>query len=137
MQLTDNAGATDEYRMLNYRAVRYPAVYAAAAEAYAREFSLSGVEVSPSGLNRMRKIVNCIFSYPNRHTAVSERSPLICLMPVAGIAHSASGNRKIPSSTTVSADDSGRGEADRGLRARLRRALQSGHLKTLLVRRRH
>jgi hypothetical protein len=28
MQLTDNAGATDEHRALNYLAMRYPAIYA-------------------------------------------------------------------------------------------------------------
>ena len=32
-QLADNAGATDEHRALNYLAVRYPAIYAAAADA--------------------------------------------------------------------------------------------------------
>ena len=34
MQMTDNAGATDEHRALNYLAVRYPNIYARAAEAY-------------------------------------------------------------------------------------------------------
>ena len=33
MQVTDNAGATDEHRALNYLAMRYPAIYAKAAEA--------------------------------------------------------------------------------------------------------
>ena len=32
MQMTDNAGATDEHRALNYLAVRYQAIYAKAAE---------------------------------------------------------------------------------------------------------
>jgi PatG C-terminal len=32
MQLTDNAGATDGHRALNYLAMRYPAIYARAAE---------------------------------------------------------------------------------------------------------
>jgi hypothetical protein len=41
MQLTDNAGVTDEYRPRNYPAVRSPAIYAAAAEAHAPEFSLT------------------------------------------------------------------------------------------------
>src|SRR5215204_5207925 len=33
MQLTDNAGATDEHRALNYLAVRYPAIYERTAQA--------------------------------------------------------------------------------------------------------
>ena len=33
MQLADNAGATDDHRAVNYLAVRYPAIYAKAAEA--------------------------------------------------------------------------------------------------------
>jgi hypothetical protein len=73
MQLTDNAGVTDEYRPRNYPAVRYPAIYAAAAEAHALEFSLSGIEVRLSRLNRMRKVVNSIFSYTNCHIAVSKK----------------------------------------------------------------
>src|SRR4029077_14293949 len=35
MQMTDNAGSTDQHRALNYSAVRYPAIYAKTAEAFA------------------------------------------------------------------------------------------------------
>ena len=38
MQLTDNAGATSEHRALNYLAMRYPAIYAKAAEEFGRTF---------------------------------------------------------------------------------------------------
>ena len=38
IQLTDNAGATDEHRALNYLAMRYPAIYAKAADGFARDF---------------------------------------------------------------------------------------------------
>ena len=51
MQLTDNAGATDEHRTLNYLAMRYHGIYAKAAEEFARDFSLTGVEVRPSPLS--------------------------------------------------------------------------------------
>ena len=37
MQMTDNAGATDEHRALNYLAMRYPAIYAKAAEQFAAQ----------------------------------------------------------------------------------------------------
>jgi hypothetical protein len=73
MQLTDNAGATDEHRALNYLAVRYPAIYATAAECHAQNASLTAVEVRPSRLSGVRKIVDVIFSYTNRQTDVSEK----------------------------------------------------------------
>ena len=40
MQMTDNAGATDEHRALNYLAMRYPDIYAKTAEEFAARFSL-------------------------------------------------------------------------------------------------
>ena len=36
MQMTDNAGAMDEHRACNYLAMRYPAIYATAADAFGR-----------------------------------------------------------------------------------------------------
>jgi hypothetical protein len=73
MQMTDNAGATDEHRALNYLAMRYPAIYAKAAEEFARDFSLTGVEVRPSPVSGTRKIVEVIFSYTNRNTDFTEK----------------------------------------------------------------
>lgn len=73
MLMTDNAGATDEHRALNYLAVRYPAIYATAADAFGRNSSLTGVEVRPSHLSGVRKIVDVIFSYTHRQTDVTEK----------------------------------------------------------------
>jgi len=73
MQMADNAGATDEHRALNYLAVRYPAIYATAADAFGRNVSLAGVEVRPSRLSGVRRIVDVIFSYIHRETAVTEK----------------------------------------------------------------
>jgi hypothetical protein len=73
MQLTDNAGATDEHRALNYLAMRYPAIYAKAAEEFVKDFSLTGVEVRPSPLSSTRNIVDVIFSYTNRNTDYTEK----------------------------------------------------------------
>jgi hypothetical protein len=73
MQMTDNAGATDEHRALNYLAMRYPAIYAKAAEQFGRDCSLSGVEVRPSPLSSTRNIVDVIFSYTNRNTDFTEK----------------------------------------------------------------
>ena len=71
VQLTDNAGATDEHRALNYLSVRYPAIYHAAAERFAANASLSAVETRPSPLTGVRRIVDVIFSYTDRQTDVT------------------------------------------------------------------
>jgi PatG Domain len=73
MQLTDNAGTTDDHRALNYLAMRYPTIYARAAEKFALDFSLSGVEVRPSPLSGTRNIVDVIFAYTNRNTDFTEK----------------------------------------------------------------
>ena len=74
MQMTDNAGATDEHRALNYLAMRYPAIYAMAAEAHARNASPTGVEVRPSRISDVRVVVDVIFSQTHRETDVTEKS---------------------------------------------------------------
>jgi hypothetical protein len=74
VQLADNAGATDEHRALNYLALRYPAIYALAADAFARNQSLTGVAVRSSGLSGTRRIVEVIFSFTHRATDVVDRS---------------------------------------------------------------
>jgi PatG Domain len=73
MQLTDNAGATDEHRALNYLAMRYPAIYAKAAEEFERSRSLTAVEVRPSPLSSTRRIVEVIFAYTDRQTDFTEK----------------------------------------------------------------
>ena len=76
MQLTDNAGATDEHRALNYLTVRYPAIYAAVADAHGRNLSLTAVDVRPSPLSGVRNIVDVIISFTNRATDVVEKQYL-------------------------------------------------------------
>jgi hypothetical protein len=73
MQMTDNAGATDEHRALNYLALRYPAVHAIAAEQFAKDFSLSGVDVRQSPLGGSRSVVDVVFAYTNRNTDFTEK----------------------------------------------------------------
>jgi hypothetical protein len=72
-QMTDNAGATNEHRALNYLAVRYPAIYASASDAFARNASLSAVDVHASPLSGTRNVVEVIFTYTNRNTDVNEK----------------------------------------------------------------
>ena len=73
MQATDNAGATDEHRALNYLATRYPAIYATTAEAHARNSALTAIDVRPSPLSAIRKVVDVIVSYTQRETDVVEK----------------------------------------------------------------
>jgi len=73
MQLTDNAGATDAHRALNYLAMRYQAIYHKATEAFAQSCSLSRVEVLPSALGSTRNIVKVVFSYTHRQTDFTEK----------------------------------------------------------------
>jgi hypothetical protein len=73
MQLTDNAGATDEHRALNYLVMRYPAIYATVADAHGRNASLTGVDVQPSRLSGTRKIVDVILSFTNRNNEFTEK----------------------------------------------------------------
>jgi hypothetical protein len=73
IQVADNAGATDEHRALNYLVVRYPAIYHQTSELFDQNFTLAGVEVRPSRLSSVRKIVDVIFSYTNRQTDVTEK----------------------------------------------------------------
>jgi hypothetical protein len=73
MQMTDNAGASDEHRALNYLAVRYPAIYAKAAEQFAANASLSAVDVRPSALSGTRKVVEVILSFTDRTTDVVDK----------------------------------------------------------------
>jgi hypothetical protein len=73
LQITDNAGATDEHRALNYLALRYPGIYARSAEQFGRDFSLTGVEVRPSPLSGTRKSLDVIFAYTNRSSDFTEK----------------------------------------------------------------
>jgi hypothetical protein len=73
MQLGDNAGAVDEHRALNYLLVRYPAIYTTTHALHQRSFSLSGVDVRPSRLSGVRRVVDVVLAYTNRQTDVTEK----------------------------------------------------------------
>jgi hypothetical protein len=73
LQMTDNAGATDEHRALNYLAMRYRDIYARTAEEFGKNFSLSGVDVRSSPLGGTRNIDEVVFSYTNRTTDFTEK----------------------------------------------------------------
>lgn len=73
MLMGDNAGATDEHRALNYLSVRYQAIYSHTAEMFGKDFTLTSIEVRPSPLSGVRKIVDVVFVYTNRNTDVADK----------------------------------------------------------------
>jgi len=73
MQVADNAGTAADHRALNYLAMRYPGIYSKAAEQFAQDSSLTGVEVQSSVLSGTRNIVEVIFSYTNRKSDFVEK----------------------------------------------------------------
>lgn len=73
MQLADNAGATDEHRALNYLAVRYPVLYQNVVECHSKNCSLTAIDVVPSRLSGVRRILDVILSHTNRSTDVVEK----------------------------------------------------------------
>ena len=73
IQMTDNSGNADEHRAANYLALRYPNIYAKAAEKFAEDFSLIGVDIRPSSLSGTRNIVEVIFAYADRKTDFGEK----------------------------------------------------------------
>jgi PatG C-terminal len=70
VQQSDNAGATDADRAINYLAVRYDRIYSLAAEQFAANASFTGIDVLPSPLNGARRIVDVVFSFTDRATDV-------------------------------------------------------------------
>jgi hypothetical protein len=73
LRLVNLRGGTDHEYATIYRRGLTLRIYAKTAEEFARDFSLSGVEVLPSHLSGTRKIVDCIFSYTNRNTDFTEK----------------------------------------------------------------
>jgi PatG Domain len=73
LQMTDNAGATDEHRALNYAVFRYDVIHAKTAEEFARDFSLTGVDVRPSLLSGAQKILNVILAFTNRKSNYTKK----------------------------------------------------------------
>jgi hypothetical protein len=70
VEQSDNAGATDADRALNYLAVRYEGPYRLAAHQFGSNCSFTGIDVVPSRLSGARKIVDVIFTFTDRGTDV-------------------------------------------------------------------
>jgi hypothetical protein len=73
LAVTDNAGATDEHRALNYLAVRDPGVYALAADCFARDLALTAIVARPWRLSVARKIVEVLFTFTQRKNEFVEK----------------------------------------------------------------
>jgi hypothetical protein len=73
VQISENIGASDKHRALNYLIVRYPALYTLVTEMNKRESSLTGLQVLASPLSSTRKVMDAILSFTNRRTDVLEK----------------------------------------------------------------
>ena len=73
LQLAGNTGATDEHRVANYIAVRYPGLYGWVAEAFAQNKSLTSVEIRPSPLSGARKVLRVVLTLRHRTTDFVEK----------------------------------------------------------------
>jgi len=73
MQMADNAGTMDEHRALNYLAVRNKDLYERAAKQCGESAALTAVDMRPSRLSGVRRIVDVIFSYSHRQTGVIDK----------------------------------------------------------------
>lgn len=71
-QIANNKGAIGKHRALNYLAVRYPAIYAKAAQELERNFLLTSVEAD-STPNDSRKVISVVFSFSHRETGTVEK----------------------------------------------------------------
>ena len=76
--LTDNTGATDEYRAINYLAVKYLQIYITTAQmldpaqttgGYQGAYYLVGVTAQLAKVQGTRRIINVIFQYRQRDTS--------------------------------------------------------------------
>ena len=76
--LTDNTGATDEYRAINYLAVKYPQIYVTTSQmldpgqapgGYQGAYYLVGVSAQLANVQGTRRIVNVIFKYIQQQTS--------------------------------------------------------------------
>ena len=72
--MADNTGSNDEYRALNYLAVRFPGIYERATIVYANNFSLTEIKVRRARLTSMhRSLIDVIFTFVNRSNNFMER----------------------------------------------------------------
>ncbi|MFJ2102870.1 hypothetical protein ACIOHR_37590 [Streptomyces anulatus] len=72
-QISDNTGASDQHRAVNYLAVRYPRLYSVVTDAFQRNVSFTGLDFAPSSLAGARTIIDVIVNFQHRETAVTER----------------------------------------------------------------
>jgi hypothetical protein len=73
VQSADNFGETDEWRALNFLAIRYRPVYELYAQMIQNNYQLESVRVTPSRLWRDKRIVDPIFAFRKRDSGTLEK----------------------------------------------------------------
>jgi hypothetical protein len=73
LQLTDNAGSTDEHRAINYLAIRYSDIYTKVAEEYAANAALDAVQVIQSRLTGNRNVIDVVLVFTDRAAGFTKK----------------------------------------------------------------
>jgi hypothetical protein len=73
VESADNFGDTDEWRALNYLAIRYQPLYERYAEMVEKGYTLDSVKVATSRLGRERRIVDPIFAFRHKESGVVDK----------------------------------------------------------------
>jgi hypothetical protein len=72
-QISDNTGAIDKHRVLNYLVVRYDEIYRRTQIMQQDNYSFTGIEVYPSPVSDTRNVLDVIFNYENRSNRAIQR----------------------------------------------------------------
>jgi hypothetical protein len=71
-KMSDNAGATDEHRAINYLALTYPGIYGVVGDQHRIGYDLSGLSFAQSRLGgATRKILDVLLTFTNRVTTAT------------------------------------------------------------------
>jgi hypothetical protein len=73
LQMAENAGNSDDYRAVNYLAMRYPAIYSLIVDRFAKQQSLVDLDVQDSRLAGRRAIKDVILTFIDRRTQVLQK----------------------------------------------------------------
>ncbi|MFF7311587.1 hypothetical protein [Streptomyces sp. NPDC008137] len=73
MRVSGNVGASAEHRALNYLMVRYSTIYRKTFERSMEGYSLTSIDVRPSGIGGPRRIMNVVLTFSSRTTDEVEK----------------------------------------------------------------
>lgn len=72
-QIADNIGVNDSHRALNYISVRYPGIYNHTVKMNQEGYTLDRINVIPSRLSGVHKLVDPVFEFVDRTTGIRNK----------------------------------------------------------------